>query len=126
MPVADFACPWKGDLGLTPSGDLAMVDGNDLVEQHIVRRLLTSVGGMLFHPEYGGGLPQRIGRVAAARNIRSLVLSQINLEATVAPVPLPTVTVIQNAPGLFVIGIVYTSAITGKPVEISLEVPGSA
>ncbi len=124
--MADIGCLWKGDFDLTPDGDLAMVDGNDMVEQHIVRRLLTAVKGYVWHPEYGAGLPERIGRVAVARNIRSLVLSQINLEATVSPLPLPTVAVTTPSAGLFVIAIGYTSAVTGKPVEISLEVPGSA
>lgn len=124
--MADLACPWKGDFDLTPDGDLATVDGNDMVEQAVVRRLMTATKGYVWHPEYGAGLPERIGRVAVARNIRSVVLSQIGLEATVSRVPLPTVTVTASAAGLFAIAITYTSAVTGKPVEISLEVPGSA
>lgn len=124
--MADIACPWKGDFDLTPDGDLAMADGGDMVEQAIVRRLMTAVNGYVWHPEYGAGLPQRIGRVAQARNIRSLVLAQIRLEATVSALPLPTVAVTTPSAGLFAIAIAYTSAVTGKSVEISLQVPGSA
>ncbi len=123
--MADIGVPWKGDFDLTPSGDLVMADGNDMVEQLIIRRLMTATQGYIFHPPYGAGLPQRIGLVALARNIRSIVLSQINLEATVAPVPLPTVTVQDQGQGLFVINIGYTSAVTGKAVEMRLEVPSS-
>ena len=91
--MADAALDWQGDLSLTASGDLAMVDGNDLVEQRIIRRLLTAIRGYTWHLDYGAGLPQRIGRVATAKNIQALVQANMKLEVTVATVPVPAVTV---------------------------------
>lgn len=123
--MADISCAWGDDFALTPDGDLLLVDGDDMVQQLIVRRLFTAVNGYVFHSGYGAGLPQRIGRPATARNIRSIVLAQMALEPTVVRTPLPTVTVTQQPSGLFVVAITYTSAVTSKPVEISLEIPGN-
>ena len=123
--MADLYCDWQGDLVLTPSGDLMLADGNQMVEQHIIRRLLTAVRAYVWAPGYGAGLPQRIGRVARARDIRSIVLSQIALEQTVAAVPVPAVTVNEDETvfGLFNIAITYTNAATGQAVSLQFEVP---
>lgn len=125
FPLPDLDLPWGGDLSLTPDGDLATVDGNDMVEQGIVRRLLTAVQGYDFHLDYGAGLPQRIGRVARDRVIQSIVRSQIGLEAAVAQVPVPTISVSASTTnqGLYVINIGYRSAITGRDEAISFEAP---
>lgn len=125
MPDLDLA--WRGDLSLTPSGDLALVDGSDLTRQRIERRLFTAVRGLLFHPSYGAGLPERIGRVALERNIAAIVRAQIALEKTVAKTPVPTIRVSSSASssGLFAIAIGYTDAVTGAAIAIQLELPGT-
>ena len=70
-------------------------------------------------------MPQRIGRVARARDIRSVVVAQIALERTVAAVPIPTVTVNDDETvfGLFNVAIDYTDAATGQAVSLQFEVP---
>lgn len=111
--MPDVSLEWNGDFEVSATGGLVLVDGDDLARQRIVRRLLTQVQGYIWHPEYGAGLPQRIGRVARALMIQSIVRSQIALEASVAPVPHPRVTVTDASggnPGLFVITIQYTDA----------------
>lgn len=125
--MADAALEWKGDFSLTPAGDLALVDGGDLTRQRIERRLFTAVQGYLWHPAYGAGLPQRIGRVAREREIGAIARGQIALEASVAQVPVPVIKVTESTvtTGLFVILIAYTDAVTGVAVQISLEVPGT-
>lgn len=123
--MADLDLDWGGDLALTADGDLALVDGDDMVQQRIIRRLLTAVNGYVWHPEYGAGLPQRIGRVARARDIQALVRASIALEETVAKTPVPLITVNQDTTvlGLFLIGITYTDAATGTSVSLSFELP---
>jgi phage baseplate assembly protein W len=125
--MADASLEWKGDFGLTPDGDLLMVGGSDETRQAIIRRLLTAVRGYVWATEYGAGIPERIGKPARERAIQAIVRAQIALEATVASVPVPKITVTQATatPGLFAIAITYSDAVTGAAVAISLEVPGS-
>ena len=125
--MADASLEWGGDFSLTADGDLALVEGAEETRQSIVRRLFTAVKGYVWAPEYGAGLIHRIGRPAQARVIAAIVRTQIALEATVAALPLPVITVteVDSNPGMFVIAITYTDAVTGAAVAISLEVPGS-
>jgi hypothetical protein len=121
--MADLDLQWKGDMAFDPTGDLLLADGDDMVRQRIERRLFTGIQAYIFHQEYGAGLPDRIGRVARARDIQSLVAANIALETSVSPVPVPVTTVDETTPGLFVIGIVYTDAATGTSVSLNFEVP---
>lgn len=125
--MADLDLEWGSDLTLAPNGDLNLVDGDDLVRQRIERRLLTAVQGYVWHPEYGAGLPERIGKVALAKNIQALVITSIGLEESVAKTPVPVISVDedQTVSGLFNISISYTDAATGQAVAISFEVPTS-
>lgn len=125
--MPDFDVDFGGDFGLDATGDLAMVDGVDLDNQHIERRLLTAVQGYFFHPDYGAGLPQRIGRTALDRGIKAIVRQQIYLEATVARIPAPVISVSFTADtnGLCAIQIDYTNAVSGTQEAIALEVPTS-
>lgn len=123
--MADLDLEWRGDLATDPDGDLLLSDGDDMVRQHIERRLFTAVRGYIFHQDYGAGLPDRIGRVARARDIQSLVSAHIALEATVASIPVPVITVDEDETtmGLFNIAIQYTDAATGSSVSLNFEVP---
>lgn len=125
--MADANLPWGGDFSLTADGDLALIEGSGETEQSIIRRLFTRLQGYVWAPEYGASIPERIGRVARERTIAAIVRAQIALEATVAALPVPQITVTApNAnPGLYVIDIRYTDAVTGKAIAISFEVPGS-
>ncbi len=102
-----------------------MVDGITLDNDHIVRRLLTAVSGYTFHLDYGAGLPQRIGLTALERGIKAIVRQQIYLEATVARIPIPVITVgfKADAAGLCSIRIDYTNAVSNTTASIALEVP---
>lgn len=126
--MADADVDWKGDFQLTPDGDLRLVEGEDETRQCILRRLFTSVRGYVWHPSYGAGIPDRIGSPAQERAIHAIVRSQIALEASVAPVPVPIIRVdkIGANPGLFVIAINYSNAATGEAVAMTLDVPGRA
>lgn len=123
--MADLSLEWNGDFEVSATGGLVLADGDDLARQRIVRRLLTAVQGYIWHPEYGAGLPQRIGRTAKALMLQSIVRSQIHMEASVAPMPAPRVVVTDvpdGNPGLFVVAITYTEAATKVQKTLSFTV----
>jgi hypothetical protein len=88
------------------------VDGDDEVRQRLERRLFTAVQGYVWHPNYGAGLPQKIGTLLSKSQIQSIVASQIALEASVAPSPPATLSVVMQPGGLCVISIQYFDAKT--------------
>ena len=111
---------WGADLTLTPSGDLALVDGDDLTRERLLRRLLTAVQGYLWHQTYGAGVPQRIGDTLDANLIMGVVSEQVRKEATVATSPAPKITVQSILNGVQV-SIKYQSAITGQQVALTFD-----
>ena len=111
---------WGNDLTLTPSGDIALSDGDNLTRERLIRRLLTSVRGYIFHLTYGAGIPQRIGDTLDADLIMGVVAAQVRKEATVATRPAPVITVLPILNGVNV-SIKYQSAITGQQVALSFD-----
>jgi hypothetical protein len=120
--VADVSLEWNDDFQIDATGDLLVVDGDDEVRQRLERRLFTAVKGYVWHPDYGAGLPQKIGSVLSVAQIMSIVASQIALEATVAPNPPPQLSVVAdpNNPGSMIISIQYRDAATGESVSFSI------
>jgi hypothetical protein len=120
--VADLSLEWNADFQPTATGDLLLCDGDTQAEQRIVRRLLTAVQGYIFHPEFGAGLPQRIGRPGRVSSIKAIVKSQLTLESAVNPRFQSTVSVAEPTPGsgLFVISISFQSR-SGKQVSLSFD-----
>ena len=120
--MPDVFLEWGGDFQVSATGGLLMADGDDLVRQRLERRLFTAVQGYVWHPEYGAGLPQKIGSVYQPTQIEAIVRSQINMEASVAPNPPPVVkvSVSPNSPNLTEINISYTNAQTGTAVSFTI------
>ncbi|SHG92193.1 hypothetical protein [Bradyrhizobium erythrophlei] len=120
--MADLSLEWEDDFGVDATGDLLVVDGDDEVRQRLERRLFTAVQGYVWHPDYGAGLPQKIGSVLSVEEIRAVVTSQLALEASVAPSPPAQITVSAdlNQPDLTTIGILYWDAQTGVSVSFSI------
>lgn len=119
--MADLFLEWGGDFVADSTGDLLIVDGDDEVRQRLERRLFTAAnGGYLWHPEYGAGLPQKIGSVLTVAQIKSICVSQLNLEASVAKSPAAQITVSGNSDGTVTIAIQYWDAKTG--VSVSFEI----
>jgi hypothetical protein len=111
---------WGADLTLTPSGDLNVVDGDDLTRERLLRRLMTVVRGYIFHPTYGAGVPQRIGDTLDVNVIMGVISSQVRKEATVATTPAPIIVVTPILNGVSV-SIKYRSAITGQQVALAFD-----
>ena len=120
--MADVSLEWTDDFQPDSTGDLQVVDGDDEVRQRLERRLFTAVQGYVWHPNYGAGLPQKIGSVLSVSQINSIVSSQLALEASVAPSPPAqlTVSASPNDPSLITIGILYWDAKTGVSVSFTI------
>lgn len=120
--MADASLEWQSDFQPDATGDLLVVDGDIEVRQRLERRLFTAVKGYIWHPEYGAGLPQKIGSVFTVPQIQSIVASQLALEASVAPSPPAQLTIVAspNDPASIVISILYWDAVTGATVSFSI------
>ena len=112
---------YGGDLAQSATGDLLGVDGTVKGQQRILRRLLTNPGDYLWHPDYGAGLPAKVGDVFDAAKIRALIRGQILLEAAVARSPEPVIDVQQIPSGLSV-NIQYNDAPSGARQTLSFNV----
>lgn len=122
--MPDLNLPWSTDFTLSPSGDLATVDGDEFLRQRITRRLMTEVFGYVWHKSYGAGLPQKIGSTYQPQQISAIVRAQMALEDKVVQDPPPTVIVRQDAnnSSLQVIDITYKDAGTGEQIGITITV----
>lgn len=126
--MTDYALEWNDDFQIDSTGDLATVDGDDEVRQRIERRLFTAVQGYVWHPDYGAGLPQKIGEPSAVNNpntlsitkIRSICVSQLALEQTVATNPPAQITVSPQPGGFVIISIQYWDAVSGISVSFTI------
>ena len=118
--MADVSLEWHDDFQIDATGDLLVVDGDVEVRQRLERRLFTAVNGYVWHPEYGAGLPQKIGSVLSVSDIQSIVTSQLALEASVAPSPPAQLTVAAQPGGIIFISILYWDAVTGVSVSFSI------
>ncbi|WP_407146228.1 hypothetical protein [Bradyrhizobium sp. ORS 86] len=120
--MADLALEWHDDFQVDSTGDLLVVDGDDEVRQRLERRLFTAVQGYVWHKDYGAGLPQKVGSVLSVAAIRSIVASQLALEASVAPNPPAQLTVSANPNNAAQVNIAiqYWDAATGVSVSFSI------
>ncbi|UGY23709.1 hypothetical protein HU675_0038150 [Bradyrhizobium septentrionale] len=120
--MADVSLEWHEDFQLDATGDLLVVDGDVEVRQRLERRLFTAVKGYLWHPDYGAGLPQKIGSVLSVPQIKAVCAAQLALEASVAPNPPAQLNVTRSLtdPGFVSIDIQYWDAKTGASVSFTI------
>lgn len=115
---------WRSDFVLAANGDLATCDSDVETRQRLERRLFTPQQGYVWHPDYGAGLPQRIGSPYTKAQITGIVSSQVYMEAAVAPYP-PAVISIDVSPNqadLVGINIQYWDAVSGVAVSFIITV----
>jgi phage baseplate assembly protein W len=118
--MADLSLEWHEDFEPDANGDLLVVDGDDEVRQRLERRLCTAVQGYVWHPSYGAGLPQKIGSNLSVSEVKSVVSSQLALEASVAVSPPAQLTVTGTNGGTVSIAIKYWDAQTGESVSFTI------
>lgn len=110
-----------GDLALSPSGGLAVVDGGELGRQRIIKRLLTNPFADPFNPGYGAGLGQFVGQPGQEQAIQGLVLQQMRAEQVVSQDPGPVVSFVLQPTGLGLLNIAYLDADTGQNMTIAFQ-----
>lgn len=122
--MTDIFLEWTRDFQPDPTGDLMVVDGDVEVRQRLERRLFTAVKGYVWHPNYGAGLPQKIGSVLSVEEIRSVVAAQLAQEASVAPFPpaILGVAASPNQPSLITISIQYFDAVAKISVSFTITI----
>jgi hypothetical protein len=122
--MAEVSLEWTDDFVLSANLDLLVVDGDVEVRQRLERRLFTAVQGYVWHPEYGAGLPQKIGTTLSVNDIKAVVAAQLALETSVAPNPPAQLTVqaSPNQPDNIGIAIKYWDALTGVTVSFQITV----
>lgn len=125
--VSDIDHYFGNDIGVTPSGDIALVTNHDRTVERVIRRLLTAPAsafgsGYAWEPDYGAGLPQKVGQENIDPDaVRATVLSQLLIEPTVARIPIPGVTVTQSPGGSTItLNVTYTD-ISGTPQSFGFD-----
>ena len=122
--MIDIHHDWRGDLSIGPTGDLRVAEGSGRVQQHVLRRLLTSRGSYIWSLNYGAGLGGLVGQPVDIRAIEAMVRLQLRQERAVAVDPTPEVRAVSDAarlPGTYTVNIRYHDAVTG--VSQILTVP---
>lgn len=119
--MADLDHTFSGDLSPSATGDLLACDGLAMANQRILRRLLTNPGDYLWHPDYGAGLPARIGSALDTGELTGLIRTQMALEDAVAHDPEPEITLAPLADGVRV-QIRYTLKETGQQAALGFTV----
>ena len=115
---------WGSDLGPGITGDLATVSGVTLGQQRVLRRLLTNPGDYVFQQDYGAGLPQFVGLPLDVGQVTAVIRSQLALEASVAKIPPPQITVAQLPADLIgiLVTVAYNDAPSNTPTVLSFNV----
>ena len=113
---------WGEDLELGATGDLRLVRATEEGQQRVVRRLMTAARELLFHLDYGAGVPAWVGQPMRLSEIRSLIESQLYLEAVVSDDPRPTIQLFPRADGTLYCSIKYQDAVTAVTEVLSFEV----
>lgn len=120
--MPDLSHEWGGDLEVSATGNLLLVDGTKLGVQRVLRRLLTNRGEYIWHPDYGAGLPGRVGLLLDVTAVVSAIRAQLYQESVVSRTPAPTITVMPlSDPGTFYVSIQYIDAQTGQQASVSFD-----
>ncbi len=119
--MADSGHYFSSDLQLSATGGLLPVDSVLESQQRILRRLMTNQGDYIWEPNYGAGLPRRIGSTLDVTEMTALIRSQMYLEDSVQQIPEPQITVLPIVNGIY-ISISYIEADSGKPATLSFDV----
>ena len=110
-----LACDWQSDLSVGPTGDIAVLPVETEVQQRIVRRLLTSPGGYIWHIDYGAGLGNYVGQPYSKTLIEGTVLNQLQNEVLVETSPSPSVRISQP----------ISESFSGTVVTIQYQIVGA-
>jgi hypothetical protein len=119
--MTDVHHNWGDDLSWSATGDLLGVAAADAGKQRVLRRLLTAEGEYIWHPDYGAGLPGRVGSTDGAAEIEGVARRQMLMEQAVSQNPMPTVEA-SGQYGAVGVRITYQDAETAEPVGIGFTI----
>lgn len=122
--MADISHAFGSDLQVDATGDLLVSSGSQLGQERVLRRLMSNPQSYIWSPDYGAGLARFLGEPAAEDRIAAIIRSQMRLEAAVARIPPPAVTVSVDPAGVVTATIRYVDAETGDPVSLALPPAG--
>lgn len=117
---ADIDHTMGADLSVGSGGDLAIAQGDVLVRERVLRRLLTNRSGYIWQLDYGGGLAAAVGMPVDLASIAATVRDQLGREAAVARIPAPTIAAAGAPDGTVTLTITYSDASTGTAVAVSI------
>ncbi|OYV24829.1 MAG: hypothetical protein B7W99_00295 [Rhodospirillales bacterium 20-58-10] len=120
--MVDVALWFGGDLSVGPTGDIALAGGSMLVEQRVLRRLLTNAGDYIWQRGYGAGLGKFVGEPAASAMMAGVTRIQMLQEAGVASTPAPRVTANATLDGTVNLLVQYADAQTGYMSSLNFSV----
>lgn len=123
--LSDVAHWFGGDLIASNTGDLARVARSERSRQRVLRRLLTAEGDYIAHPDYGSGIPQRIGDNLDLGEVKGAILGQMAREASVARAPEPAIALREIANGVRA-HIGYTTAPDRIPAVLAFDADADA
>ena len=118
----DLFQQWGNDLAVDARGDLALVSGALLVQQQVLRRLLTNQGDYIWQPQYGAGLAQFVGQPANPLQIQAIIRTQLAKERAVAQTPAPIVEISYDTVGAIAVMISYVDAASGQTQLLSFGI----
>ncbi len=119
--MADLGLQFGGDLVVSQTGDLLMVDSEVLTQQRVMRRLLTNPGDYIWQLSYGAGLAQFIGQPGVAAAITGVARAQMLLESTVAPTPAPVVSTLVGNDNTTTLFLSYTNTASEQTSLLSFS-----
>lgn len=119
--MADAGHYFSSDLHLGATGDLLVADGVLESRQRILRRLLTNPRDYIWQPEYGAGLPGKIGLPLDRAELDTLIRSQMYLEESVVQNPAPQITTTPIPNGIDV-QVQYVEADSSQSATLSFDV----
>jgi hypothetical protein len=124
---------WGNDINVSASGDLLLAGESDTTQQQILRALLTNpalsdrAGNPLAtadysdHPDFGAGLPRRVGSTLNVAELRALIRSVVVSFPSVARTPSPQIDVTPFNDGA-TIDIQYADLITGTTETLFFDI----
>jgi len=119
--TADLALQLGGDLEVSSTGDIAIVNAADWTKQRVLRRLLTNPRDYIWQLTYGAGLAQYVGLPGVGAALSGVVRAQLLLEAGVSPSPVPVLGMNIGDDGVVVLSINYADAQTGQSSVLSFS-----
>lgn len=111
---------WGGDLELDASGGLKIASNHDGIRQRLLRRLMTPQNGYIWQPDYGAGLPERVGSITTQEELYAIARAQCALEDGIDQTQPVTVTLNENGNGGYSCLIAYTDAQTNSVQALAL------